>query len=183
MLQRRLAHGQPDALGQRGRLVVRDAGRQHDELIAAEAGGRVAAADVRVDALSGFAQRHVTGEMTVLIVDLLEPIQVDEQAGQARALPLRARQLLLQARIQIAAVVPAGEEVREPAAHQARAIDRVLDRERSDDAEMREEIGRKVPREALLVGAAEIEAALQPVLAPQRNQRDAANAGAAGNSS
>ena len=130
------------------RLLRRDAGREHHELIAAESRGRVAAANVRIDTLRGLAQRHVAGEMTVLIVDLLEAIEVDQQTREVRALPLRARQLLLEARVEITAVVPAGEEVRESAADQARPVDRVLDRERRDDTEVREKVGRKVTREA-----------------------------------
>ena len=133
---------------------------------------------MRIDTLRGLAQRHVAREMTVLIVDLLETIQVDQQTGEARALPLRARQLLLEAGIEITAVVPAGEEIREAAADQARAVDRVLDRERGDDAEVREKIGCEVTREAALVAAAEVQAPLQSILAAQRNQRDAADAGA-----
>ena len=79
-------------------------------------------AHLRIDAPRHLAQHRVAGQMPVLIVDALEVIHVDHQAGDRLAGPLRARQLLAQARVQIAAVVEAGEEIREPAAQEPRAI-------------------------------------------------------------
>ena len=128
-LERRFAYGQSDALGQYRRLLRGDAWRQHDELVAAKSGSRVAAANVGVDALRSFAQCQIAGEVPMLVVDLLEAIEIDQQASETSALSLRARQLFLQAGIEIAAVVPAGEEIREAAADQSCTVDRVLDRE------------------------------------------------------
>ena len=155
---------------------VRDlrAGQQDRELVAAEARAGVARADLRLGAPRDFLQRLVARQVAEAIVDLLEVVDVDHQAGQRLAGALGARQFLAQPIVEIAAVVPAGEEIRDAAAHQARAIDRVFQADRDDHAQVREEIRRQVAGEALRIAAAESHDADGAVVARQRDQRDAA---------
>ena len=80
-----------------------------------------------IDALGRLAQGHVADQMPVLIVDLLETVEIDQQTGEPRTLPLRSRQLLLESGMQIPAVVPAGQKIGQPAADQASPVHRVLD--------------------------------------------------------
>ena len=54
--------------------------------------------------------------MTERIVDGLEMIDVEHQAGDMRALTPRARQLLFKAHLQVTAIVPAGQYIGEAAA-------------------------------------------------------------------
>ena len=91
---------------------------------------------------------------------------------RARA-PLRARQLFLQALLQIAAVVPSGQEIGDAGAQQARPVDGIFDADGGDRAQMREKIGAVVPREAGGVAAAETQRTGRAVLARQRHQRGA----------
>ena len=119
--------------------------RQQDrELVAAEARAGVAGANLRLGAPRDFLQRLVAREMAEAVVDLLEMIDVDHQAGQRLAGAFGARQFLAQPVVEVAPVVPAGEEVRDTAAQQARAIDGVLEADRDDDAEVREKIRRQI---------------------------------------
>ena len=76
-------------------------------------------------------------------------------------------------RLQISPVAPARERVREAAADQARAIDRILEAEGRDDGEVVQEVGREMPGEPAAFVAAEIDAADDVSLARQRKQRDA----------
>ena len=119
----------------------------------------------------------------MLIVDLLETIQVDEQAREAGALPLRARQFLLQSSIEIAAVVPAGEKVVTPLRTRRARLTVFSIANDAMTPRCAREIRGEVAREATLVGAAEVQAALQSILPRQRNQRDAATPALPGNSS
>src|SRR5438045_8099416 len=93
--------------------------------------------------------------MPVLVVEALEVIDVDHQAHQRMPGALRARQLLAQPRVQVASVVKAGEKIGEAAAQQPRAVDRVLDAQRRDEPEVRQEIARQLLRETERVGARE----------------------------
>ncbi len=112
--------------------------------------------------------------MPVLVVDRFEVVHVDHQACDRLAKTLRPCQLLTQARIQIAPVVEAGEKVSEAAAHEPRAIRRVLEAQGCNMAEVGQEIAREVRVEAERVGAREQQYAFQLVRVPQRNQCNAA---------
>ena len=148
--------------------------RQHDrELVAAEARAGVADAHLRVDAVRHLAQHRVAGQVAVLVVDALEVIDVDHQAGEGLVGALGARQLLAQARVQVAAVVEAGEEVGQPAAHQARAVHRVLDADGGDHAQVREEVARQLAREAERIQAREHQHPVELLVAAQRDERQA----------
>ena len=74
---------------------------------------------------------------------------------------LRAGQLLAQPRVQVTAVVEAGEEVSETAAQQARAVDRVLDADRGHESQVREEVARQLRGEALRIAAGEHQHAIE----------------------
>jgi hypothetical protein len=67
--------------------------------------------------------------------------------------------------VQITPVVPAGEKISQAAADQARTIDRVFNGEGSNDSQVCEEVRAEMSREAFFVTAAEVETALQPILA------------------
>ena len=118
--------------------------------------------------------------MPVLVVDALEVIDVDHQAHQRMPGALRARQLLAQPRVQVASVVKAGEKIGEAAAQQPRAVDRVLDAERRDEPEVRQEIARQLLGEAERVGAREHQHPVELLVTPQRDQRETAGARGAG---
>src|SRR5688572_25192469 len=100
-----------DALGELHRLRDLGAREQDREFIAAEARTGVARADLALRAPRDFFESLVAGQMTKAVVDLLEMIDVDHQAGQRLSRSFRARELLAQAVVEIAAVVPAGQEV------------------------------------------------------------------------
>src|SRR6185295_14018304 len=126
----RAAHGIEHSLRNSLR-VLQAALRQHDrELIAAETRADVTRPHLRVDALRHFAQHGIAGEMPVLIVDGLEAVHVDHEAADRLPKTLRPPELLTQARVEVAAVVKAGEEIREPAAQELRAIRGVLQADR-----------------------------------------------------
>src|SRR4029079_12128320 len=77
--------------------------------------------------------------------------------------------------VEVAAVVKAGEEIREPAAQELRAIRGVLQADRGDEAEMGEEVRREIGIEAERIAAREREHALHLFVPAQRNERDAAH--------
>src|SRR6185295_13652311 len=96
-----------------GGLRVR-ARQQDHEFLAAIARGDVAAADRAADASRDLLQDFVTGEMPMPVVDALEVVDVDHEARERTALPPAAHDLLAKAGLKVAAVVPAGQNVREP---------------------------------------------------------------------
>jgi hypothetical protein len=73
--------------------------------------------------------------MAIGIVDALEAIDIDHQAGDRAGMTLRARQLLAQALLQIAPVVPTGQEIRDAGPQQAVAVDGIFEAHRGDRAQ------------------------------------------------
>ena len=70
----------------RGRIVrVLDLRQQHDEFIAALTADRVRAPDARHQASCHRLQQRVANRMSQAVVHVLEPIQIEEQHGQAVA--------------------------------------------------------------------------------------------------
>ena len=59
-----------------------DPGKQRGELVAAEPGGNVARADLSTQRVSHNTECLVTLVMSVLVVDLLEPVDVEEHERQ-----------------------------------------------------------------------------------------------------
>src|SRR5258708_4829517 len=108
--------------------------------------------------------------MSVTVVDALEPVDVDHQAGDGAAAPLRARQIFLESFLQIASIVPTRQEIGDPCAQQARAIDRVFDAHGGDRAQVREKIRSVMTRESRGIAAAEAQRAGCAVLARERHQ-------------
>ena len=165
--------GAAHALGEQATGFDAGARQQDHELFAAVARRHVAVADLGLDATRELSQQFVAGEVTVLVVDLLEVIDVDHEARERAVVALAAREFLVQACLQIAPVAPARERIRESAANEARPIDGVLEAEGGDDGEVVQEVGREMPAESVAFVAAEIEAADDALLARERKQRDA----------
>ena len=93
-----------------GRVAV-GLGQQHDELLAA-----VAADDVRdprgvADPLRRLAQDRVAGGVAVRVVDLLEVVDVEQQAREGAVVAVRQRDRLAGAGVELAPVEEAGEPV------------------------------------------------------------------------
>ncbi len=148
--------------------------RQHQcELIAAEACAGVTDTHLGVDALRHLAQHGVACQMSVLVVDALEVVDVDHQAHDRLSGALRPRQLFAQARLQVAPIMETGEEIGEAAAQQARAIDGVLDADRRHQPQVRQEITRQLLGEAQRVDAGEHQHAVELLVTPQRDEREA----------
>jgi hypothetical protein len=148
---------------------------QHDcELVATKAGAGIAEAHFIIDALRNFAQHGIAGEVSVLVIDALEVIDIDHQARNGLMIALRPCQLLAQPGVQIAAIVETGEKVGQAAAHQPGTIHGVLQADRGHDSQVSEEIGGQLPIEAEAIGAREHQHPIQLAAAAQGNQREAA---------
>src|SRR5690554_6244531 len=111
-------HG-ADPLREHGARPGVGAGQQDHELLAAVPGGDIAAADLVADPPGDAAQDVVADEVAVTIVDRLEMIDVDHQARERRALAAAPRDLLVQPRLEVAPVAPAGQRVGQAALHEA----------------------------------------------------------------
>ncbi len=78
----RFAHRLAESLGEVERGVdVGDGFGDDEELVAAETADVVTAADGRLESSGHGAEHGVTGGMAVLVVDVLEPVEVEEQHG------------------------------------------------------------------------------------------------------
>src|SRR5262245_20111060 len=119
-----------NALCQLERVRRFGAGQKNCELVATETRTRVAGADLTFGAPRNFLEGFVTGEMPEAVVDFLEVVDIDHQAGERLAGALGTRQLFAQAVVKVTPVVPAGQEVRDATAQQPRAIDRVFHADR-----------------------------------------------------
>ena len=150
------------------------AGQQDREFVATETRTGVAGTNLGLGAPCHFLERLVTGKVTEAIVDLLEMIDVDHQAGQCLAAAFGTRQLFAQPIVEITPVVPAGQEIRDTAAQQARTVDRVFEADRHDHPKMREKIRGQVACESPWIEAAEGDDPDCAVVARQRDQGDAA---------
>ena len=115
-------------------------------------------------------QHLVARQMPETVVDGFEVVDVDHEAGQRRPISAAASELLVQARLKIAPVVPSRQHVREAAAHEPRAVDGALERERGDDGQVVQKIRAEEGQEAFALAAAEVQAADQPFLPRQRQQ-------------
>src|SRR5450631_1486205 len=116
--------------------------------------------------------------MAVAVVDALEAIDVDHQTGNGSAAALRSGQFLLQPFLQIAAVVPAGQEIGYSGSQKSRAVHGILEAHCRNRSQMRKKVGSVVPREPRGGPAAEAQRCGGTVLARQRQQRSALEIGA-----
>ena len=84
---RRIGRGQRvgDPLGERDGVVLADLLAHDDELVAAEAGDQVAGAHRRAQPVGHLDEQLVAGGVAERVVDDLEVVQVQEQAGQPAA--------------------------------------------------------------------------------------------------
>ena len=98
-------------LGERGRVGLAPALDEHGELVAAEARHGVARARGRAEAARHLQQHLVADVVPEAVVDLLEPVEVDEQQRDRCARALPARQRLLEPVAEERAVGEAGEAV------------------------------------------------------------------------
>ena len=94
-----------------GRVRGVEAGQHEHELVAAEARDRVRLAHRRREPLRDRLQQLVAGVVAERVVDALEVVEVEEQAGDLRGVALRLREDLLQPLVQQRAVRQAGEDV------------------------------------------------------------------------
>ena len=110
---RRLAlDGRGDAIGQLNRLIgIVDVLAQHDELVAAEPGDRVARSQDALDPVRHLHQQGIALVVAVLVVDRFEAVEVAEQHRQRPARALAAGQCELQPVEQRRAVRHPGERV------------------------------------------------------------------------
>jgi hypothetical protein len=100
--------GGPQPFGQRLGLGRRAAARQDDELVATEPADGVALADRRGQPGGHLAEQVVAGVVAQGVVDLLEPVDVEEQRGDRR--PGRG-QVGVDQLVQVGAVRQPGERV------------------------------------------------------------------------
>ena len=91
--------------------ALRDALQQDGELVAAEARGRVHAAQGRAQAVGDADEQLVAGSVAQRVVDGLEVVEVDERDGHDLVVPRGALQRLLDAVEEQRAVREAGQRV------------------------------------------------------------------------
>src|SRR6185437_5840634 len=100
------------AAGQRrGVLAQVEVRHQHRELVAADASGDIAFAQLLLDALADQLQQAVADRMAVAVVDELEGIEVDEQYGHGAAVTRRALDGQFAVSLELRAVDHAGQHV------------------------------------------------------------------------
>jgi hypothetical protein len=100
------------ALGERVRAGgAVDVGEQHGELVAAEPGHGVGGSHDRLESRRDLAEHEVAVVVAEGVVDLLEPVEVEEQHGAAAAAPAAELQRRLQPVAEQPAVRQAGELV------------------------------------------------------------------------
>ena len=108
----RRAERSDDLLRAGGRIVrVLDLRQHHDEFIPALAADRVRAADARHEAPRHGLQQPVANHMAQAVVHVLEPIQVEEQHGQAMAVAAGEGNRLGEPVVQQHAVGQVGQKV------------------------------------------------------------------------
>ena len=111
--------------------------------------------------------------MSVVVVDVLEVIGVDEEAAQGLVVAAGPGEFFLEPAIEVAPVMEFGEWIRETADQQALPVDGVFQADTTDFAEMGQKIGGLIAGEAPLVDATQIEAAHQLIPAIEGGYRDA----------
>ena len=85
--------------------------REHDELVATDAGDGVRLAENRLEPARERLQHEVACAMTPHVVDLLEAVEVDRDEREGFARPSRATERLLDAVVEQDAVGQAGQRV------------------------------------------------------------------------
>src|ERR1700722_3936155 len=121
--------------------------------------------------MRNLSERSVARQMPVTVVDALEPVDVDHQAGHGSGVPLRTRQFFLQALLQVPPIVPARQEIRDASAQQARSVDRILDAHGAHGAQVRQKVRSMMTSEARRIAAAEAQRAGYAIIAAESNQR------------
>mmetsp|Transcript_21620 Transcript_21620/g.51384 ORF Transcript_21620/g.51384 Transcript_21620/m.51384 type:complete len:240 (-) Transcript_21620:938-1657(-) len=112
------------------------------------------------------------------VVDRLEVVDVEEQAGQRVVVAHRLAEFDQAAVVEVAAVVHAGQAVGHAGAAKALTVEHALDRNGRDGGQPVQELGARASLVALGVARAQVQAADQQALADQRQQRRRAHGGA-----
>ena len=105
------AHALLDALGDGARRLLLGAREHEHELVAAVAGDLVVRAHLGAQRVGDAAQQRVAGGMAELVVDALEVVEVDQDAGERQPVARGAGDLLAHAHLHRAVVEQAGERV------------------------------------------------------------------------
>ena len=100
-----------EPVGEAGGAVGVGLGQHDDELLAAVAGDRVDLADLGAHPAGQLDQHRVADLVAVLVVDGLEPVEVEHQRGERPAEPGRALDLVAEADREVAVVPQAGQRV------------------------------------------------------------------------
>ena len=104
-------HGLEHVVRDLQRVVRAAVLQQHAELVAAEARHHVGQPHPRLQHLAELAQQLVAGHVAAGVVDHLEAVEVHEQHGVGRAGGVRQLERVLQPRLELAAVLQAGERI------------------------------------------------------------------------
>ena len=103
----------PDALGRRLGRSLPCVAQQNDKLVGAESDQHILPAAKTPQQAGRVPEDPVADEVTELVIDGLEVVQIDEETGKRRACPPRPREFLLEAGLQVPAVVKARRRVDE----------------------------------------------------------------------
>jgi hypothetical protein len=108
---RHLGQQRPQLVRGRDGRVAFGLRQDHHELLSAVAADDVGDPAAVVNALRDLAEHGVPGGVTVGVVDLLEVVDVEQQAGERPAVALRKRDRLLGAGVELATVEEPGQTV------------------------------------------------------------------------
>ena len=147
---------------------VSDFLEDHEELVAAEPRHQIGRPQLGAKPPRHFHEELVAGVMAIRVIDLLEAVQIDERAGEPRAVAPRPLDGLLQRRGEAGAVGKPGERIAvgerlDPLAHERGlgdvAAHPAIPEEHPVGSEPRLAGQREIPREPVGHGARELEVA------------------------
>src|SRR6185312_982439 len=103
--------GELEPLEEEIRVLEGRLGEDDRELVAAHAAGDVGAANDEAQPLGDLGEHGVPSEVTDLLVDPLEVVEVEEQHGEATVVAVRPLDLVGQGLVEVAPVVKPGQWV------------------------------------------------------------------------
>ena len=92
-------------------LVIAGSEREDDEFVAPDSSHGVACADDRLEAARQTPQHGISGAVSADIVHVLEPVEIDDDEGEALPAALRAPQCLLDSIVEQDAVGKFGQRI------------------------------------------------------------------------
>ena len=110
-LKRRIQYGANPLAELQGALFYRVAGKQDGEFIAAQTRRAVQRCQQGFEFQREFTQNRVAHRMAEIVINGLEPVQIDEQAGQLASVPVRFTDLQVEDRLKTLTVEEAGQMV------------------------------------------------------------------------